>query len=175
MSWSEGEFLDPSWVEKEEDVVFLQQSFWQPVALLIGSSQLLLVSSWFSCKWLLAQVWRTNQIQSLPWRAWPQGNCWVLALGSVQHLLLCGRGIPFNPHSPSVRQRLLFLWVPVLIPPPKKGNNISPQTFKNAVEFNEVNPTALGDMKKHRAWYKSIITRSVNCRKKKKKTQQSCF
>lgn len=45
MSWSEGEFLDPSWVEKEEDVVFLQQSFWQPVALLIGSSQLLLVSS----------------------------------------------------------------------------------------------------------------------------------
>lgn len=76
----------------------------------------------------------------------------LLALGLVQHQLLCGKGIPLNPYSLSVRQKLLFQFQSSSLdssfptPPPPQ----SPcQPFRNAVDTDEVNPTALGDIRKH--------------------------
>lgn len=56
---------------------------------------------------------------------------------------------------------------------PAKGNDISPQPLKNAVEFNEVNPTALGDAKKHGARYKSnrLLIQSTAEKKTNPKTE----
>ena len=49
----------------------------------------------------------TNAIQSLP-KVPDLKETALLALGLVQHQLLCGKGIPLNPYSLSVRQKLLF-------------------------------------------------------------------
>lgn len=49
----------------------------------------------------------TNEIQSLPKVPDPKETA-LWAPGLVQHLLVCGKGIPLNPHSLSVRQKLLF-------------------------------------------------------------------
>lgn len=100
--------MDLSWVKREGDVLYLQQSFRQPIALLIASSQLLRVFMIFM-QMAAGTGWGrgmggTNEIQSLP--DLKETALW--ALGLVQHLLLCGKGIPLNPHSLSVRQKLLF-------------------------------------------------------------------
>lgn len=88
-----GELFDPSWVKREGDVLYLQQSFQQSIAILVASSQLLLVYSWFSCKWLLGQVGgKGGQMRSKAYPKVPDLEETALsALGPVQHLLLCGR------------------------------------------------------------------------------------